>query len=114
MNAGHNATPLVFNENNMAEMRNRGRFISNIFPPLEYEERTLTLNPGDRFLFYTDGLLETMNRDGQFFGMDRLKKWIMKNPHSSRFLDKLTKDLQSFRWLEQKDDIAMLYMKIRG
>lgn len=114
VNAGHNATPLVFNENNMAEMRNRGRFISNIFPPLEYEERTLTLNPGDRFLFYTDGLLETMNRDGQFFGMDRLKKWIMKNPHSSRFLDKLTKDLQSFRWLEQKDDIAMLYMKIRG
>ena len=114
VNAGHNAIPLMFNKDHIAEMRNRGRFISNVFPPLEYEERTLTLNPGDKFLFYTDGLLETMNKDGQFFGVNRLKKWLMKNPDNSRILDKLNKDLQSFRWMEQKDDIAMLYMKIRG
>lgn len=32
----------------------------------------LDLQPGDRLLFYTDGITEARNRDGDFFGLDRL------------------------------------------
>jgi phosphoserine phosphatase RsbU/P len=32
----------------------------------------LDLQPGDRLFFYTDGITEARNRDGEFFGLDRL------------------------------------------
>lgn len=114
INAGHNATPIMFNNSNIALMKSRGRFISNIFPDLEFRERTLDLNPGDSFLFYTDGLLETTNVSGEFFGTDKLIKWIDKNKlrYQKDIVNKLIRDVNSYRWLEQKDDIAILYIKI--
>jgi phosphoserine phosphatase RsbU/P len=43
-------------------------------PPLGLQPRPvrqdITLKPGDRMLFYTDGLIETRDRAGRFFGLD--------------------------------------------
>lgn len=114
VNAGHNATPIMFNDSKVAMMSNRGRFISNIFPDMEYKEKTLDLIPGDSYLFYTDGLLETTDVHGEFFGVEKLMKWIDKNKKEERIVNKLIRDVNSYRWLEQKDDIAILYINIEG
>lgn len=113
VNAGHNATPIMANENSVALMGNRGPFISNIFPELDFNEVTLDLIPGYRFFFYTDGLVETADINGNFFGLDRFMRWINKNRSEDGLIDKLIRDLNSFRWLEQKDDIAILYMSVK-
>lgn len=112
VNAGHNATPIMASKTDVALMKNRGPFISNIFPELEYNEITLDLIPGYSFFMFTDGLLETANMKGEFFGLDKLMKWIMKNRDERNIIDKLINDLNSYRWLEQKDDIAILYMSV--
>lgn len=112
VNAGHNATPIMANEKSVALMKNRGPFISNIFPELDFNEVTLDLISGYRFFFYTDGLLETADMNGDFFGLDRFMRWIMRNRSEKYVITKLIKDLNSFRWLEQKDDIAILYMSV--
>ena len=39
-------------------------------------EQTLTLPPGARVLFYTDGFSEARNANGDFLGMDALKVWL--------------------------------------
>lgn len=114
VNAGHNATPIMFNDRYVAKMKNRGRFISNIFPPLEYEEKILHLIEGDKFLFYTDGLLETQNSRGEFFGEANLVKWIRENKHKPEIIDSLTKYVNAYRWSSQMDDVAMVLMEIRG
>lgn len=112
VNAGHNATPIMAKDNYVALMKNRGPFISNIFPELEFEEKTVELLPGYKFFFYTDGLLETADMNGKFFGLERFMKWIKKNKSEEDLINKLIVDLNSFRWLEQKDDIAILYMRV--
>ena len=41
-------------------------------PDLEYDEATITLNPGDTVVLYTDGVTEAMNEENEEFGTDRL------------------------------------------
>jgi len=38
-----------------------------------YEQLEQPLDDGDRFLLYTDGLVEATNAAGEFFGLDRVK-----------------------------------------
>ena len=42
----------------------------------DYEEHETDLQPGDLFIFYSDGLTETRNREGAMFGVDRLQETI--------------------------------------
>lgn len=113
VNAGHNAKPIMAYGKRAALMTNRGRFISNIFPETDYEEKQLKLIPGYRFFFYTDGLLETADAFGEFFGEERLLKWIENNTQEENVINKLIKDLNAYRWQEQKDDIAIVYMSVK-
>ena len=41
-------------------------------PDAPYLAASVTVNPGDRLLLYTDGLLEAANLQGAFFGDKRL------------------------------------------
>lgn len=47
-------------------------FLLGIVPEEVYRERRVQLDPGDRVLFYTDGLIEARNEIGETFGADRL------------------------------------------
>lgn len=114
VNAGHNCMPLLFNDHKVAFMRNRGLFISSIFPEVKYNEKSIDLHAGNKILLYTDGLLETTDRNGVRFGEESLKKWIIKNSNNLRLVTSLQKHLNTYRWLEQKDDVAMLFMDIRA
>ncbi len=42
------------------------------FPEARFEECVIPVSPGDRFYFYSDGIVEAQNTDGEFFGSDRL------------------------------------------
>jgi sigma-B regulation protein RsbU (phosphoserine phosphatase) len=41
-------------------------------PDASFEQYTRILQPGDSVLFYTDGVTETFNAEGEEFGEDRL------------------------------------------
>lgn len=44
----------------------------------EYEFETLKLRDGDCLLFYTDGLIDAANFDGQFWGRERMLETAKK------------------------------------
>ena len=45
-------------------------------PNERYENREVTLTPGDRLTLYTDGLLEARDSKGELFGFERLAKLV--------------------------------------
>ena len=53
-----------------------------------YREQKVTLAPGDRLCFYTDGLVEARNEIGEAFGTDRLRESF--EAHASEPADRLT------------------------
>jgi sigma-B regulation protein RsbU (phosphoserine phosphatase) len=47
-------------------------FLLGVMPDEVYTEREVQLEPGDRVVFYTDGLIEARNEIGEMYGIDRL------------------------------------------
>lgn len=50
----------------------------------DYSEVELQLQPGDRVLLYSDGLLEATNSDGEEFGISRLQRAFQNSDASAR------------------------------
>jgi sigma-B regulation protein RsbU (phosphoserine phosphatase) len=68
--AGHPAMLLLRN-GKVSEVAENGLLLA--VSDLEaYSEKTLPLQPGDRLLLYTDGLIEARNAKGELFGEDAL------------------------------------------
>ncbi|WUT80042.1 serine/threonine-protein phosphatase [Streptomyces sp. NBC_00669] len=79
----------------------------------EYTLDTVPLAPGDRLLFYTDGVTETRDRDGRFFP---LTEWIAQQTAVSppHLLALLHRQLLSFSEGALDDDIAALVVRCDG
>ena len=49
------------------------------FKKAVYKEMPLDLQPGDVLVFYTDGIVECKNKNGEMLGYDGLKTLLMNN-----------------------------------
>lgn len=112
VNAGHNSYPILFNDKEVAFLQNKGKFISNLFENPQYKEKRLELIAGDKILLYTDGLTETKNYIGEYFDENRLLKWIKNNRNTKNIVEELLNEVSLFRFKNQNDDIAIVYMEI--
>lgn len=76
---------------------------------VDYEEKTITLSPGDLAFLFTDGVSEAMGGDGQLFTRERVARLIRESGAggASRFLECLEKDLLGYLVDEfPRDDMA--------
>src|SRR5271166_1173431 len=70
-NAG-GTLPLLVRNGEVTEINVTGMPLG-LLPEAEFDEQTLTLVPGDIVVFASDGIHESMNKDQEEFGIDRLK-----------------------------------------
>lgn len=78
-NAGHEPVyVLKKNVNEITTIKPKGRIIGMI-PSIGYDQESFPIEPGDRVIMFTDGIAESRNADGNFFGIARLKQSIIRN-----------------------------------
>src|ERR687889_1314417 len=75
-NAGHDL-PYVRRGGGCEELRARGMPLG-LMLGMGYEEKEIILGAGDRALFYSDGLVEAHNQEGEMFGFPRLQALVAK------------------------------------
>lgn len=75
-NAG-SEPPLIWRQGEIVKPRAEGVPIG-LLEDREYEEVELTLHPGDRIVFYSDGVEDQLNESGQDFSRERLVRLIEK------------------------------------
>lgn len=78
-NAGH-CSPLLYKKktNEMIPLRADG-ILLGIFSGVGFEEKSIQLDSEDKIIFYTDGLIETMNKERKLYGFDGLVSFTEKN-----------------------------------
>jgi serine phosphatase RsbU (regulator of sigma subunit) len=117
-NAGHNLPCCRRDDEHAAattttDLSARGMPLG-IMPQMNYEEKESILVPGEGVLFYTDGLVEAHNSQGEMFGTPRLRSLLSERPEAGRGLSAtLMEELERFtgKGREQEDDITLLTLE---
>jgi serine phosphatase RsbU (regulator of sigma subunit) len=111
-NAGHDLPYLRRCGGEAEELRARGMPLG-LMPAMSYEEKQTVLDVGEAALFYSDGLVEAHDPQGEMFGFPRLKALVAKHNEEEPLGEFLLEELYSFvgeGW-EQEDDITLLTLR---
>lgn len=108
INAGHNCVPLFKRDNVVEKLNAKGYPICNIFDSVNYEVSKINLRINDNLLFYTDGITEIKNKDGEIFGEKRLIDIFAKY---SKVIPNIEKEITEFNGYTD-DDLALLEIKV--
>jgi serine phosphatase RsbU (regulator of sigma subunit)/predicted ester cyclase len=110
-NAGHDL-PYLRRGSGAEELSARGMPLG-LMPGMSYEEKEVAVGTGDEALFYSDGLVEAHNFEGEMFGFPRLRALVAEHAEGEPLVDFLMEELYSFTgegW-EQEDDITLLTLR---
>ena len=117
VNAGHNPPLLIDKKNGLIPL-DQGTTILGSFKTLPFlNEGFLTGLEDFLFFSYTDGLTETLNEQGEEFGVERLKALLMKEKDTNlKDLHQLVfASLDNFRGKNSyNDDITLLSCKVNN
>jgi serine phosphatase RsbU (regulator of sigma subunit) len=112
-NAGHDLPYLRRLNGKAEELRARGMPLG-LMPGMGYEEKEVVLQRGESALFYSDGLVEAHDPEGEMFGFPRLRALVAEHAEKGGSLEEaLLEELYSFvgeGW-EQEDDITLLTLR---
>jgi serine phosphatase RsbU (regulator of sigma subunit)/predicted ester cyclase len=111
-NAGHDLPYLHRRGGTAEELRARGMPLG-LMPGMSYEEGEVSLREEHGVLFYSDGLVEAHDPEGEMFGFPRLRALVSKHGEERSLGDFLLERLYSFvgeGW-EQEDDITLLTLR---
>jgi serine phosphatase RsbU (regulator of sigma subunit)/pSer/pThr/pTyr-binding forkhead associated (FHA) protein len=75
-NAGHNPPLVVRAKGGFELIEGAGGMILGILPMSKYEEATITLDPGDILVLFSDGVTEEVDPNDQQFGEERLANMV--------------------------------------
>jgi len=117
--SGHNpALHYHKNSNSISTIHGKGLAIGlekgELFDKM-IEENRIAIQPGDLFIFYTDGLTEAMNKSNEEFSEEALEQLIIK--HSQKSPDELIKvvyrEVDRFsKGKQQHDDMTLVVVKV--
>lgn len=112
--AGH--PPLLrWSQGKLETIQSNG-LIFGVMSGCDYPVCEISIAAGDRFLLYTDGLIEPENLNGESFGDRRLGEVVSESPllSSSEVSDRLLSEIR--RWqpasTSQQDDITLIVIDV--
>ena len=112
-NAGHNP-PLLLRCDGEILRLGEGGMVMGVFADAAFSQAELPLQPGDRLLFYTDGISEAPNLDGEEFGEERLEAAGRTAPDRSAeaIKDYVLAQLAAFTGGSFADDATLIVVEL--
>lgn len=113
INAGHNP-PFQLKDDKIIRLTEGGFMIGILDFGVSYEVGKIILGKDDVIVFYTDGVTEAMDKNGEEFGEERLVNVLQenKNKNPQEILDNIKDSIINFtKNTSQYDDITLIVLK---
>jgi len=113
-NCGHEPTVLIRDGQTIG--LEKGGLVLGVEAQAEYEIETVELKDGDSLLFYTDGLIDAANFDGELWGRENMLETAKKFTAGSA--EQMIKNILRYRrrfvgLARQIDDTSIVVVKVR-
>lgn len=115
VNAGHNP-PVLLRNGNVIRLEADGPVVG-LLPFAPYTEQSLTLEPGDLLVLYTDGISEAMTHQDEEWGEERMIAAALKLREKSaeEILQSIFAEADAFTaGAPQHDDMTLLVLKLEA
>jgi sigma-B regulation protein RsbU (phosphoserine phosphatase) len=112
-NAG-SVQPLFCRGEEIETIRAEG-FPLGMFPNATWEEFSISTQPGDSVIFFSDGIVDAQNAAGEMFGTDRLIATVKKHHHksASRLAESILTDVGRFQGKRDRfDDETVVVLRV--
>lgn len=112
-NAGQ-SQPLLYRSGSCERIRIEG-FPLGFYEDVAYEEWATTLERGDILVFYSDGLAESHNAEGEQFGVERLQEIVVTGAAltANELADRIVAEVAGFsHGLPPGDDRTLVILKV--
>lgn len=113
-NAAHNYPYIVHPDGTIATLSKSHGIPLGIYKNKTYKSSTLELRKGDLMVLYTDGIINSRDKEGTLYGTDKLKETLqtMKNLSSKEVVEKLLESIKSYEAEQpQSDDISIVALR---
>ncbi len=117
-NAGHPPPILWKKSKKEFHSLSQAGIILGPFPDSSYENYELDITKEDRIVLYTDGMAETKNKSGEYFGDDRIREFVKEHSSDSadltanKFIDFLFKWSGKAPETSLDDDLTLIIIDI--
>jgi phosphoserine phosphatase RsbU/P len=114
-NAGHNP-PMVFRGGTPAFSLEHGGPVLGILKSGVFEEGSVTLQPGDLLVAWSDGITEATGEDEEEFGEQRLQGVVSEHEDEPAFvvIEEITAAVEGFSGSsDQGDDMTLVVVRRR-
>ncbi len=116
-NGGHNLPYIVRKDGNVEEIENTSGLLLGKIEAIQFETKSIQLQPGDKILMFTDGVTEATAQNEDMYEEPRLEAFLQK--HHQDNLNKLVRslivDVMKFMGkADQSDDITVLSVEYNG
>ena len=115
VNAGH-FHPFVLRRDGQVRDLDEGGAVLGLVEEAQYARGRVRLQPGDQIVFYTDGVIERADAEGEFYGVERLKDAARRSRGDAAriALYSMLGDLQDWSGgLPAEDDTTLIVVKVR-
>ena len=83
-------------------------FALGIKENVHFREKKIRYTRGDHFFLHTDGIVEAARKQGEQFGLDRLKKIVSAENESSELCSRVLQSVKQFTGSQELDDDVTL------
>lgn len=103
-------------KNDIFELSTKGKPLG-VFPDAEFKSKKVHPTEGDLLFLYTDGIVESANKEKEFYGEERLENYLKKSKHlePQDIIDALKEEVKGFLGGEKfEDDITALVLRYQS
>lgn len=112
--SGGHPAPMLVRSGRIVHLEARGPIIG-LFPSVKIEEQSVQLLPGDRLVFYTDGLIEARAEDRRLLGTESFAELVEESAllDGESFCERLLNQVNEFTGgALPEDDITLVVMDV--
>jgi serine phosphatase RsbU (regulator of sigma subunit) len=115
VNAGHPPALLRKGSGQVVDLPGTTMLLGALsYTEFQPNQRSMSMEPGDVLLAYTDGAFEARNRAGQRFGMDKLRQTACFNPPPRDWTRFIANAVSNHHGGHAEDDVLVVSLQLRS